>query len=56
MSYHGPKTRNILLDEYKTIRNLDTFQIKIKKRASFFKKRVFPCRLCKVYIDGVGFL
>ena len=43
---------DILRDDYKTIENVDTFKIKIKKR----KTENFPCRLCKVYIDRVGFL
>ena len=52
VSYLGPKNSNILPDDYKTIQNLDTFKIKIKK----WKPENCPCRLCKVYIDRVGFL
>ena len=52
VSYLGPKNSNILPDDYKTMQNLDTFKIKIKK----WKPENCPCRLCKVYIDRVGFL
>ena len=52
ISYLGPKIWDILPDDYKTIQNLDTFKIKIKK----WKPENCPCRLCKVYIDRVGFL
>ena len=48
--YLGPKIWYILPDDYKTIGNSDTF--KIKK----WKPENCPCRLCKVYIDTVGFL
>ena len=30
VSYVGPKTWDILADDYKTVKNLDTFKIKIK--------------------------
>ena len=53
ISYLGPKVWDILLDDYyKTMQNLDTFKIKIKK----WIPENCPCRLCKVYIDRVGFL
>ena len=52
ISYLGQKIWDILLDDYKTIGNLDTFKVKIKK----WKPENCPCRLCKVYIDRVGFL
>ena len=52
ISYLSPKIWDILSDDYKTIQNLDTFKIKIEKR----KPENCPCRLCKVYIDRVGFL
>ena len=51
VSYLGPKISNILPDDYKTVQNLDTFKIKIKK----WKPENCPCRLCKVYNDRVGF-
>ena len=52
ISYLGPKIWDILTDDYKTIENLNTFKNKIKK----WKPKICPCRLCKVYIDRLGFL
>ena len=52
ISHLGSKIWNILPDHYKTIQNLDTFKIKITK----WKPENCPCRICKVYIDRVGFL
>ena len=52
VSYLGPNIWDILPDEYKTIQNLDTFKIKIKK----WKPENCPCRLCEAYIDRVDFL
>ena len=52
ISYLDPKIWDILPDDYKAIQTLDTFNIKIKKG----KPENCPCRLCKVYIDRVGFL
>ena len=52
ISYLGPKIWDKLPGDYKTIQNLDTFKIKIKK----WKPENCPCRLCKVYIDAAGFL
>ena len=42
----------MLLGYYKSIESLDTFKINIKK----WKPIYCPFRLCKVYIDIVGFL
>ena len=52
ISYLGPKIWDILPDDYKTIQNLDTFKIKIKK----WKLENCPCRLCNIHIDRVVFL
>ena len=52
ISYLGPKIWDILPEDYETIGNLDAFKIKIKK----WKPENCPCRLCKIYIDRVGFL
>ena len=52
ISYLGPKIWDILPDDYKTIQNLDTFKIKIKK----WKLENCPSRLCKIHIDRVVFL
>ena len=51
ISYLGPQIWDILPDDYKTIQNLDTFKINIKKR----KPENCPCSLCIIYIDR-GFL
>ena len=51
ISYLGPKNWDILPDDYKTIQNLDTFKIKIKK----WKPENCQCRLCKVYNYRVSF-
>ena len=45
ISYLGPKIWDKLPGDYKTIQNLDTFKIKIKK----WKPKNCPCRLCKVF-------
>ena len=52
ISYLGPKIWDIQPDDHKTIQNLDTFKIKIKK----WEPENCPCRLYEVYIDRVGFL
>ena len=49
ISDFGPKIWDILPDDYKTIQNLDTPKIKIKK----WTPENCPCRF---YIDRVGFL
>ena len=52
ISYLGQKIWDILPTDYKSIGNLDIFKIKIKK----WKPENCFCRLCKFYIDRVGFL
>ena len=54
ISYLGPRIWDIIHvpDDYKTIQNLDTLKIEIKK----WKPENCPCRLRKVYIDRAGFL
>ena len=54
ISYLGPRIWDIIHvpDDYKTIQNLDTLKIEIKK----WKPENCPCRLRKVYIDRTGFL
>ena len=52
ISYLGPKIWDILPNDYKTIQDFAAFKIKTKKLIS----EDCPCRLCKVYIDRVGFL
>ena len=48
----GPKIWHIIPDSIKNITALDEFKSKIKK----WKPDLCPCRLCKTYIDGVGFV
>ena len=46
ISYIDSKIQDILPADYKTLQNLDTFKIKIKK----WKPENCPCRLCKVKV------
>ena len=48
----GPKIWNILPDEIKQQTSLNSFKKSVKK----WKPQDCSCRLCKVYIDSVGFL
>ena len=52
ISFLGRKMWNILLDEIKQQTSLNSFKKSVKK----WKLQDCPCRLCKVYINGVGFL
>ena len=52
ISYLGPKIWDAIPDDYKTIENLDTSTIKTK----IWEPKNCLCRLCKIYIDRVGFL
>ena len=52
VSFLGPKIWNILPDEIKQQTSLNSFKKSVKK----WKPQDCPCRLCKVYINGVGFL
>ena len=48
----GPKIWDLLPYDIKYAENLDSFQTKIKN----WKVENCPCRLCKTFIEGVGFL
>ena len=48
----GPKMWNIPQYEIKRQTPLNSFKKSVKK----WKSQDCPCRLCKVYINGVGFL
>ena len=48
----GPKIWNLLPSDTRTASTLDTFIQKVKK----WQPDKCPCRLCKVYINGIGFL
>ena len=52
LSFLRPKTWDMLPDDYKDIDNLNIFKNKIKK----WKPENCPCRLCKVYINSIGFV
>ena len=48
----GPKIWDLLPNEMKLVENINSFKEKIKK----WKVVNCPCRLCKVYVRGVGYL
>ena len=48
----GPKIWNLLPSDIRTAPTLDTFILRVKK----WQPDKCPCRLCKVYINGIGFL
>ena len=52
ISFLGPKICNILPDEIKQQTSLNSFKKSVKK----CKPQDCPCKLCKVYINGAGFL
>ena len=52
ISYFGPKTWKTLPEKLKNIENLEHF----KKEIKTWRPDNYPCRLCKVSIESVGFL
>ena len=52
LSFLGPKIWNILPNDIKTITCLNVFKKKIRR----WKPAECPCRLCKNYIQGVGYI
>ena len=52
LSFLGPKIWSIIPDDFKLSKNLLEFKTKIRK----WKLEKCPCRLCKMYIPGVGFI
>ena len=50
--YKGPVIWNLLPNELKSLKTLESFKIKIKE----WKPQGCTCRLCKTYIEGVGFV
>ena len=52
ISYLGPKIWNIVPEEFKNKKSLNSFKESIK----MWVPTNCPCRLCKVYLDGVGFI
>ena len=52
ISFLGPKIWNILPDRLKNVNSIEAFKMQIKK----WKPENYPCRLCKVYVQNVGFV
>ena len=52
ISFVGPKIWNILPDRLKNVNTIEAFKMQIKK----WNPENCPCRLCKVYIQNVGFV
>ena len=52
VSYLGPKIWDIVPEEYKALNSLNSFKESIKNWVPLN----CPCRLCKTYVHGVGFL
>lgn len=52
LRYLGPLIWNILPNHFKEIRTLGIFKEQIKS----WKPSECPCRLCKTYVHGVGFI
>ena len=52
VSVLGPKIWSILPNDFKLSTNLDDFKKKIRS----WKPLNCPCRICKVYVQGVGFV
>ena len=52
ISYLGPKIWDIVRIELKSLKSLNSFEKSIRKWAP----NRCPCRLCKRYLDGIGFL
>ena len=50
--FFGPKSRNFVANEYITTESLADLQAKIKAWVS----ENCPCRLCKTYINQIGFI
>ena len=52
LSFLGPKIWNLVSLELKQLESLEVFKLKTRKRIPF----ECPCRLCRTYIQQVGFL
>ena len=52
ISFLGPKIWNILPDRLQNATSLEAFKIQIKK----WKPQNCSCRLCRVYVQNVGFV
>ena len=52
ISHFGPKRWYIVPEEFKSKKSLSSFKESIK----MWEPTNCPCRLCKVHLDGVGFI
>ena len=52
LAHLGPKIWKILPDDFKSITSVKSFKIKIKQ----WNPTNCPCKLCKLYIAGVGYI
>ena len=52
LSYLGPKIWGIVPNDIKTLTSLKDFKNKIRK----WKPDKCPCKLCKTFIAGVGYI
>ena len=52
LSFLGPKIWSLIPSHIKSANTLDEFKNKIKN----WKPENCPCKLCKIYISGVGFI
>ena len=52
ISFLGPKIWNILPDKLKNVNSIEAFKMQIKK----WKPENCSCRLCKVYVQNIGFV
>ena len=50
--YLGPKIWKLIPDELKELKSLELFKLKVKS----LKFDNCPCKLCKNYIHGVGYI
>ena len=48
----APKIWELVPEEYKSIKSIDKFKTEIKK----WQPSKCPCRLCKDYVTGVGYV
>ena len=52
VTYRGPQIRNLVPEETKNASSFDIFKKEIRK----WKGKKCPCRICKSYIQHVGFI
>ena len=52
ISYRGPQIWNLIPERLRTLETLNKF----KKEIKTWKCDAYPCRMCKTYIQRVGFI